>query len=791
MVRVPRRTRHAHCYSAAAGRSFPGLIHAGPRRSRWSRYSSGGGVAVAAPARAASRARRPSTARTARSRSTAWTARQRDLVVVAAAAGSPRRSSGRTRTARTAVHGSSWVRRCCGPGRRRRRRPPGTGPSEQDPGAEHQPEADDRDLVDDVRTRRRRSSDDFSVSATNSHHDDDDGRGHGAEQPHAPRHGGDRRGRTGTRSRPPWSQHAADGGGWQSAGTWTITGTAQHEAWQAQAAAAGRAAARRTSGRSRCRCAARCATSASTPSPSTAAGSACSTPAGSSDEGWAALTAGSPPSAAGVADVRGVLVTHLHFDHLGLAERVREASGAWIAMHPADAAVVGSSAQRDAGRGRSPRRSTSSCPWAPTATRRPPTSGPREHLEAVHPHGRARPAARGRRARRLPGLADARRPHARATPPATCASPRSARGCSSPATTCCRGSARTSPPRTTALADPLRDYLDSLAAVAATGPGRGAARPRVALPRAGRPRRRSSPPTTSTGSPSCSTPIRRTTRHARPWQLAAHLTWSRPWDQYERRMRIFAVTETDAHLRLLASRGLVVERRRAGADVDPRRPLSRSPRWPSGCGRRRRGWAAPGWSASTGRPGRARPRSPAGWPPRSAPTPPSCTWTTSTRAGRSTGAVARLAAGVLRPLADGRPGRLPPLRLGGGRFSAEPTPCRSPPVLVVEGCGSSPRAVDAVDDAAHLGGGAARRCGWPAAWPATATTWTAQWRRWQRDGGRGVRRARTPAPGPTSGWTAPRRARDGTFVRAGLTRRATDLIARTHARNADAAPWRP
>jgi hypothetical protein len=43
-----------------------------------------------------------------------------------------------------------------------------------------------------------------------------------------------------------------------------------------------------------------------------------------------------------------------------------------------------------------------------------------------------------------------------------------------------------------------------------------------------------------------------------PWQLAAHLTWSRPWEQYERRMRIFAVTETDAHLRLLASRGLVV-----------------------------------------------------------------------------------------------------------------------------------------------------------------------------------------------------------------------------------------
>jgi glyoxylase-like metal-dependent hydrolase (beta-lactamase superfamily II) len=52
-----------------------------------------------------------------------------------------------------------------------------------------------------------------------------------------------------------------------------------------------------------------------------------------------------------------------------------------------------------------------------------------------------------------------------------------------------------------------------------------------------------------------------------PWELAAHLTWSRPWDQYERRIRIFAVTETDAHLRLLAARGLVTG---DGADV---------PRW--------------------------------------------------------------------------------------------------------------------------------------------------------------------------------------------------------------------
>ena len=31
-----------------------------------------------------------------------------------------------------------------------------------------------------------------------------------------------------------------------------------------------------------------------------------------------------------------------------------------------------------------------------------------------------------------------------------------------------------------------------------------------------------------------------------PWDLAAHLTWSRPWEACERRMRIFAATETDA-----------------------------------------------------------------------------------------------------------------------------------------------------------------------------------------------------------------------------------------------------
>ena len=34
------------------------------------------------------------------------------------------------------------------------------------------------------------------------------------------------------------------------------------------------------------------------------------------------------------------MVTHIHPDHYGLAGRIREASGAWIALHPADAELI-------------------------------------------------------------------------------------------------------------------------------------------------------------------------------------------------------------------------------------------------------------------------------------------------------------------------------------------------------------------------------------------------------------------------------------------------------------------
>jgi uridine kinase len=59
-----------------------------------------------------------------------------------------------------------------------------------------------------------------------------------------------------------------------------------------------------------------------------------------------------------------------------------------------------------------------------------------------------------------------------------------------------------------------------------------------------------------------------------------------------------------------------------------------------------------------------------------------------------TGAVARLSAGVLRPLAEGRPGAHHRYDWAAGRFADGTVAVPVPGVLVVEGCGSSPRSLD-------------------------------------------------------------------------------------------------
>jgi glyoxylase-like metal-dependent hydrolase (beta-lactamase superfamily II) len=64
------------------------------------------------------------------------------------------------------------------------------------------------------------------------------------------------------------------------------------------------------------------------------------------DPGWdypdarAALTAGLESAGTSLADVTGVVLTHIHPDHHGLSGWVRSLSGAWIGMHPAEAATL-------------------------------------------------------------------------------------------------------------------------------------------------------------------------------------------------------------------------------------------------------------------------------------------------------------------------------------------------------------------------------------------------------------------------------------------------------------------
>jgi glyoxylase-like metal-dependent hydrolase (beta-lactamase superfamily II) len=57
-------------------------------------------------------------------------------------------------------------------------------------------------------------------------------------------------------------------------------------------------------------------------------------------DSWQALTTGMGECEIPLSAVTGVVVTHMHPDHHGQSGRVREESGAWIAMHPAEDAFL-------------------------------------------------------------------------------------------------------------------------------------------------------------------------------------------------------------------------------------------------------------------------------------------------------------------------------------------------------------------------------------------------------------------------------------------------------------------
>ena len=141
------------------------------------------------------------------------------------------------------------------------------------------------------------------------------------------------------------------------------------------------------------------------------------------DDAYNTLVPGSSEAGFAIGRRPGVLVTHIHPDHYGLAGRIREASGAWVALHPADAALIEARYDEPAdllradGSHAAPGRSPGGGDRRPSRTRRCPvrpwvTSG-----DPGHPD-RGRRQARGRRAGTSPPSGP------RATRPAICASTR-------------------------------------------------------------------------------------------------------------------------------------------------------------------------------------------------------------------------------------------------------------------------------------------------------------------------------------------------------------------------------
>ncbi|MGP3947366.1 MBL fold metallo-hydrolase [Streptomyces sp. 7N604] len=284
-------------------------------------------------------------------------------------------------------------------------------------------------------------------------------------------------------------------------------------------------------------------------------------------DSWDTLVAGLAASGAAVTDLHGVLVTHHHPDHHGLSGQVREASGAWIAMHAADAHVV--------------RRTRSVEPslWLDYLTAKLTAAGaPEEHLAPLHAaraSGRMRtlPTSRAALPDRdiVPGeLLDLPGRRLRAiwtpghTPGHVClhleeAHPVAGR----------EGNGRLfsgdhllpeitphiglyEDPADDTVTDPLGDYLDSLERVGRLAPAEVLPAHQHAFTDApGRVRELLAHHEARLSG------LRDLLidRPLTPWQLAEQMEWNRPWQQIPYGSRNIAVSEAEAHLRRLVKQG--------------------------------------------------------------------------------------------------------------------------------------------------------------------------------------------------------------------------------------------
>ncbi|MBC2906981.1 MBL fold metallo-hydrolase [Streptomyces cupreus] len=276
---------------------------------------------------------------------------------------------------------------------------------------------------------------------------------------------------------------------------------------------------------------------------------------------WDTLSEGLTACGTAVAEIHGVVITHHHPDHHGLSGKVREASGAWIAMHEADTAIV--------------RRTRSAEPerwFTYMAAKLTAAGAPEEHVAPL----------RGARRRTLPGLSPAlpdreivpgelldlpgRRLRAIWTPGHTpghvCLHLEEAHPDRLPGNGRLFSGDHVLPeitphiglyedPDDTTVTDPLGDYLDSLERVARLSPAEILPAHQHAFTNAG----------VRVGQLLTHHEARLTdllTLISTPltaWQLAERMEWNRPWDQIPYGSRNIAVSETESHLRRLVKLG--------------------------------------------------------------------------------------------------------------------------------------------------------------------------------------------------------------------------------------------
>ncbi|MET7702026.1 MBL fold metallo-hydrolase [Streptomyces sp. NPDC005485] len=278
---------------------------------------------------------------------------------------------------------------------------------------------------------------------------------------------------------------------------------------------------------------------------------------------WDALVEGLTACGTSVAEIHGVVITHHHPDHHGLSAKVRDASGAWIAMHAADIAIV--------------RRTRENRPerwFAYMAAKLAAAGAPEEHVAPLR-SARDRPRA-------LPGFSPAL-PDREIVPGELLALPgRRLRAIWTPGHTpghVCLHLEEAHParltgngrlfsgdhllpritphiglyedPDDTTVTDPLGDYLDSLERVGRLGPAEVLPAHQHAF----------------TDAPAR---VRELLAHheerltgllgllAEPltaWQLAERMEWNRPWEQIPYGSRNIAVSEAEAHVRRLVKLG--------------------------------------------------------------------------------------------------------------------------------------------------------------------------------------------------------------------------------------------